>query len=310
MIPADLLPGAEFITRSRWSAEAPTPVASYFDLLKLGRSRRSFGTAQTYPLGDWADHARLPRLPNFDEVMQTRQSKRAFSPRELPVELLAQVLKVGCCDHPRPAEAGSNSDAIPGFNRSWASAGGLYSVEAFVIAENVGGLPRGLFHLDAHAAQLSHVAPLDAGQGHLVCGDHHDDIPPAASVVLVADFARCTAKYILRGYRYALMDTGHISQAILLVAHSRGLAAYPSAQFHDEELSQALAVDGDGLAPMLAIGLGIPAGPGALLQRCAGRCRERSAHTLPGVGATPYIEIELWDAARAGSSPVLRGHRR
>jgi SagB-type dehydrogenase family enzyme len=68
-------------------------------------------------------------------------------------------------------------------------------------------------------------------------------------------------KYGERGYRYALLDAGHLAQNILLCCSSLGLAAMPTCAFADDELNELLGLDGCNEAAIYAIALGVLPAP-------------------------------------------------
>ena len=77
-------------------------------------------------------------------------------------------------------------------------------------------------------------------------------IPPLEPVVTKACFAivmssvmqRVKFKYGERGYRFALLEAGHIAQNILLAATSEELGAVPIGGFFDDRLNDILGLDG------------------------------------------------------------------
>jgi SagB-type dehydrogenase family enzyme len=74
--------------------------------------------------------------------------------------------------------------------------------------------------------------------------------------VLTAAVGRLAAKYGPRAYRLALLDVGHVSQNIHLVATAIGLNVCATAGFIDDELDGALGLDGIDVATMLTVLVG------------------------------------------------------
>ncbi len=74
-----------------------------------------------------------------------------------------------------------------------------------------------------------------------------------------ARFARVQAKYGERGYRFALLESGHIAQNLLLLAGAAGLASLPAGGFFDDLLNLTLGIDGETEAATYAILAGVPA---------------------------------------------------
>lgn len=80
----------------------------------------------------------------------------------------------------------------------------------------------------------------------------------AAVLVITAVFERCLAKYGDRGYRYILIEAGHVGQNAMLSCESLGLASLPLGAFLDVRLSNLLGVDDGAEMPVYAIALGYP----------------------------------------------------
>jgi SagB-type dehydrogenase family enzyme len=75
------------------------------------------------------------------------------------------------------------------------------------------------------------------------------------TIALVATFARSRAKYGLRGYRFALMEAGHLAQAIITVATAMHLYSLPWGGFIDDEVDRALDLDGVDRSCLYVLGL-------------------------------------------------------
>jgi SagB-type dehydrogenase family enzyme len=105
----------------------------------------------------------------------------------------------------------------------------------------VKGLRDGLYHYSARSHKLeqlktghflAQLADLTIGQ----------EMIRSANIVIVitAYFGRTTWKYGQRGYRYGLLDAGHVGQNIYLVAGSIKLGAVTIGGFFDAEVSTLL----------------------------------------------------------------------
>lgn len=68
-----------------------------------------------------------------------------------------------------------------------------------------------------------------------------------AVLVLTADLGAATAVHGARGYRYALLEAGHLAQNLLLLATAADLPACPVAGFADAWLARELGLTGDEL---------------------------------------------------------------
>jgi SagB-type dehydrogenase family enzyme len=109
----------------------------------------------------------------------------------------------------------------------------------------VAGLEPGLYHYNVpqHA-----VALLSAGDvSDAVCAAFagQESARGASFVVIIAGImGRTRRKYGERGYRYVLMEAGHLAQNLLLSATALGYAAFTTGGFFDEYLNALLRLDG------------------------------------------------------------------
>ena len=75
---------------------------------------------------------------------------------------------------------------------------------------------------------------------------------------MTAVFQRTQMKYAERGYRYVLLEAGHIGQNICLVANAVGLASCPIVGTYDAALERLIDIDGVTESVVYALGLGYP----------------------------------------------------
>ena len=75
-------------------------------------------------------------------------------------------------------------------------------------------------------------------------------------LVLTASFEKTQVKYGERGYRFVLLDAGHLAQNILLVCEDLGLAAIPLGGFDDDGLANELQLHGELETPLYVIFIG------------------------------------------------------
>src|SRR6266511_2685586 len=130
-------------------------------------------------------------------------------------------------------------------DRAVPSAGALYPLELSVLVRAVDGLPAGTYHYVPAADGLERVRD-DAVPPPVVSHVFMDQPWAAgAAVVLVlsAVCRRSLVKYGDRGYRYLLLEAGHVAQNVVLAASGLGLGAVNLGGFFDDELSDLLGID-------------------------------------------------------------------
>ncbi len=170
------------------------------------------------------------------EVIAKRRSTREFSDQTIPFSELSQLIWAtqGITANPW----GSDFRASP-------SAGALYPIETYIIANRVEEIPPGLYHYQVKEAQLILLK-----EGHLdldICqaGLGQEMLEEAACVfVWTAMVKRSKWKYRERAYRYLYMDVGHIGQNLYLAATAMNLGCCTVGAFYDEEVDRVIGVDG------------------------------------------------------------------
>ena len=136
--------------------------------------------------------------------------------------------------------------ASPGYDfRSAPSAGALYPIETYVVANRVKGIDAGVYHYDPREHRLALLAPGEYGEplagaalGQRMCAS------AGAVVAWTAVAGRSEWKYGDRAHRYVYMDAGHLGAQFYLAAEALGLGACTIGAFYDDEVNEVLGVDG------------------------------------------------------------------
>lgn len=128
--------------------------------------------------------------------------------------------------------------------RPYPSAGALYPCEIYLAIADVNGVPGGVYRYDA----LDHTL-IELGQGRRA-GFRQAETDPgqecdvSCAIIITGVFERSVRKYDLRGYRFALLEAGHILQNLSLLSAALGMPALVSASFYEAELEALIGVDG------------------------------------------------------------------
>jgi SagB-type dehydrogenase family enzyme len=184
----------------------------------------------------------LPPLP-IAEVIRRRRTRYAFAPEPMSLGQLSALLHFG---YGITEENGEPDVGAAGPCRRAAPSGGaLYPLEVYAVVHSVDGLDPGLYQFDPFERALRTIrgGPQKREIGGAML---YPEIGEAAGVVLLfaSVFWRNRFKYGLRGYRFALMEAGHVGQNMLLAAEALGLAAAPIGGFYDERVDKLLELDG------------------------------------------------------------------
>jgi SagB-type dehydrogenase family enzyme len=160
--------------------------------------------------------------------------------------------------------------------RAAPSAGAMYPTEVYVAVRGLPGLSPGIYDYQIldHSLALVHAADPMA-QLHGASFGHPAVGAAEAVVVLTGEWFRSSWRYHERGYRRALLDTGHVLGNLVEAAGDEGFAAVPVASFRDEVVERMLGVDAATEGPLVVVPL-VDAGRAPDLQRVPQR---RSAVT-------------------------------
>ena len=201
-----------------------------------------------------------PSSTALSSMFRRRFSCRAFHPGPIALDRVALLLDaayglVGPLDVPDP-------EAFP--HRTVPSAGGLFPLELFAILRRIDGLEDGLYHYNAAGRALSlHER-----------GDLFPKLEPMfytfpfiadANIViaLAAVFPRSQTKYGPRGYRYVLLEAGHVAQNICLRAAEIELATLCMGGFVDSALNAMLGLKSPYEGVVYTVAAGVPEPGGA-----------------------------------------------
>jgi SagB-type dehydrogenase family enzyme len=188
-----------------------------------------------YPEAPRIDLPHPPALrADLETIIRARKTEREYAQEALSLDHLAKLLEFGC--------GVTQQQSVP--RRAAPSPGALYAVEAYPFVFNVAGLARGLYHYAPLDHVLELVAPFEDDRlaQSFMPKDFYAEHPPLVIAFTVV-FGRVQAKYLERGYRFALLEAGHIVQNMLLAATAMDLAAAPIGGFWDEPFNAALGLD-------------------------------------------------------------------
>lgn len=173
------------------------------------------------------------------KVILSRISFRNFTPRLLSQQELAALLYHAYGVTRLSTDLSSRSlRAIP-------SGGGLYPLEIFFHTTCVHELRSGLYHYNPAKNNLRLLREGDK-TSKISESLLQPDLVLGASLVMfvTALFERSIFKYGDRGYRYILLEAGHLAQNVNLVVTALGLGCVNIGGFFDHEIDDFLDLDG------------------------------------------------------------------
>ena len=180
--------------------------------------------------------AAVPSEMPLDQVLRQRKSARRFSEEPLSLPQLAYLLW---------ASGGIQREQAGHAFRTAPSAGALYPIETYVVANRVTGLPQGVYHYAVRDHVLEELRLGDYGErtaqaalGQRMCAQ--------AQVVFIwsAVVERSRWKYKQRCYRYIYLDAGHVAENLALATTALGLGSCQIGALFDDECNKIVGVDG------------------------------------------------------------------
>jgi SagB-type dehydrogenase family enzyme len=196
-----------------------------------------------------------PTYPDvtLEQAVRARRSAREFGLSSLSLPELATLLH-GAYGVNRRAVNGSGQTF-----RSVPSGGALYPLEVYCAVSRVGDLAPGLYHFDPLRSVLEQYRRLESTDELTRASTYPELVETCAVTFLVsAMFWRTRFKYGLRGYRFALLEAGHVVQNLVLVCAALGLASVPLGGFYDRLVDEFLAVDGVNESALYCVCVGRP----------------------------------------------------
>ena len=131
-------------------------------------------------------------------------------------------------------------------SKVYPSAGARYPHELYLVVFDVIGLENGIYHYDQINNTLGFIISGDYNEKLYDCTMKQEHVLNAACIlILTAKITKTTSKYGDRGYRYVLIDAGHIGQNICLVSQEIGLDVVPIGGFYDRKVSSVLDIGKD-----------------------------------------------------------------
>ena len=173
----------------------------------------------------------------LDEVLRSRKSVRRYSLESISLEELSYILW---------ASSGLTRREGRGIQfRTAPSAGALYPIETYIMANRVDGLGEGIYHYSVKEHLLEELRTGDLGGGMSPAALGQKMCSESAVVFIwTAIFFRTKWKYKERAYRYIYLDCGHIAENLAMASCSIGLGSCQIGALFDDEVNRIIGVDG------------------------------------------------------------------
>lgn len=188
----------------------------------------------------------------LDEALRGRVSCRRFLAEPVALAALASLLRAGY------GVDGRSGPVMQ--DRPVPSGGGLYPLEITLLVRAVTGLQPGVHHYVPAADGLEQIRAIDLPSAFLTYLFMGQPWVAEAALVAVISFVgeRSLTKYGDRGYRYALLEAGHLMQNVNLAASGLGLGCVNLGGFYDDELAALAGIDIQREFPLYCSAIGLP----------------------------------------------------
>lgn len=184
------------------------------------------------------------------QAIESRTSIRKYGEAPLSLKELSYLL--WCCQGVK--------EVVPEVTtfRTVPSAGACHAFETFIQVNNVEGLKPGIYRFLAlkHSLLVIGLDEENKDRVQKACLSQKFIGSSAVTFFWVAVKERMTYRYGERGYRYLLLDAGHVCQNLYLSALSLDCGTCAIAAFDDDDLNSVLGLDGQEEFVVYAAALG------------------------------------------------------
>ena len=231
---------------------------TYYEQLSV--SAQSQGLPQPpleQPLGSDNTRVKLPapnglKIPGIDlrTAIENRRSQRRYADIHLTLEELSFLL---WC-----TQGVKEVSRRPATLRNVPSAGARHAFETYLLVNRVDSLTAGLYRFGAidHVLVTQDLDPAMPEKLTAACLKQRMVSTSGVTFFWVAVAERMEWRYPERGYRYLHLDAGHVCQNLYLAAESVDCGVCAIAAFDDEQVNEALDLDGENLFTIYVAAVG------------------------------------------------------
>lgn len=173
----------------------------------------------------------------FQEMLLKRRSSEGYIlGNKLTLSILANILHCGY-----GLQEGEGTRARKEF-RTVPSAGQRYPLEVYVVLfRDIDGCQSGIYHYSVKEHALELIAPKTFSKEDVLSFTAVDWLAESNGMICISSiFSRTINKYGSRGYRYVLLEAGHVGQNMILAGTVDGLNIIPVGGVNEETIEKAL----------------------------------------------------------------------
>ena len=193
---------------------------------------------KTYPGKETLSLPKPKELPGKSLWKLMRKTSASVDTVELDFDLLAQIFFLT-----NTLTAKNRVEGGHIYFRSTASAGALYPNEVYLGAYHIRNLEPGIYHYDIGNMALTSLRKSNFNRYSAEACGLPADTKLAATFFITAIFFRSSWKYRARGFRYVLLDAGHVLENLILALKDAGLRFSIHYNFSDQALARLTGID-------------------------------------------------------------------
>lgn len=185
---------------------------------------------KTYPRLERVVLHSTSKLRGVGRIMHRRRSMSDFSGKPISQNMLSYILYSACGLISKDLD-------IDNSRRPYPSAGARYPVEVYPIILRCTGLEKGLYHYNVAEHTLELLLKKDLlSLLEKTMGKQPLVLTASVIFIITGVLDRTRIKYGDRGYRFALLEAGHLGQNLCLLATQLGLGSCPVGGYIDSAI--------------------------------------------------------------------------
>ena len=139
------------------------------------------------------------------------------------------------------------------------SAGGLYPIKMYLLINKVENLERGIYKYNElnHSIEFYRkIKEFYLWENAFLNQSFTKEEKFSVAFIFVLDINKISCKYGERGYRYALLEAGHIAQNLQLISTQINLCSVPVGGYVDNDINELLNLSHEKYLPIYAVFIG------------------------------------------------------
>lgn len=197
------------------------------------------------------------------ECLQQRRSRRLYTGDPMRLEQLSALLYAAAgVTAIGKAPVANGTKMVDLRFRTTPSPGGLYGVDLYVVALNVNGLERGVYFHDPLKRSLWQLQKEEGVKAVLNAFAYPEEVISLsranAILIGVGRLWKIMRKYGDRGLRYLFVEAGQLFENVHLATTALGYGDVDIAGFYDDDLNEALGLDGLANVALHTVAVGVP----------------------------------------------------